>query len=66
MKSSSSRKIAEKFLLWVAQLFFGYNNKVKLTNGDKKGMIAQERQQFDVIRLGSHGYYLQILEILYR
>jgi len=32
----SSRKITEKLLLWVAQLFFGYNNEVKLTNGDKK------------------------------
>ena len=36
MKSSCSRKITEKLLLWVAQLFFGYNNKAKLTNGDKK------------------------------
>jgi len=36
MKSGSSRNKTEKLLLWVAQLFFGYNNEVKLEDGDKK------------------------------
>ena len=36
IKSSSSRRITEKLLLWVVQLFFGYNNKVKLIDDNKK------------------------------